>query len=150
MHRPPRNFLSRLVRYLLSTAAIAAAVAVAIGVPLNSIASMPSTATATPSRAFTGLGRPLAQNSDSDADEDNGVSSDQIEQYVAVYRDMQRDRSLAVESAAAKENLTISQFRELEQKIERNDVAREHVRTELQAAANPSPSAASTAVPSKN
>ena len=63
---------------------------------------------------------------------------------------MHRDRSLSVEGAAAKEGLSINQFRRLEQKIERNEVAREHVRTELQAAASASPSAESTAVPSKN
>jgi hypothetical protein len=63
---------------------------------------------------------------------------------------MQRDRGLTVESAAAKESLSISQFRQLEQKIERDDIAREHVRTELQAAATASPSAASTAAPAKN
>ena len=63
---------------------------------------------------------------------------------------MQHDRSLTVESAAAKESLSINQFRQLEQKIERDDVAREHVRTELQAAAIPSPSAASSAAPAKN
>lgn len=87
---------------------------------------------------------------DSDASDRTGVSADQIEKYVAVYRAMQLDRGLTAESAAAKQSLTLSQFRELEQKIERDEVAREQVRRELQAAANPSPSATATATPPKH
>ncbi len=75
------------------------------------------------------------------------MSSDQLQKYVAVYREMHNDRGLTVENAAAKESLTLSQFRELEQKIERDDVAREQVRRELQAAAHDSPAATSTAAP---
>jgi hypothetical protein len=70
------------------------------------------------------------------------VSPDQLEKSVAVYRAMQIDRGLTVESAAAQQSLTLSQFRELEQKVERDDVAREQVREELQKAATASPSAA--------
>ncbi len=75
----------------------------------------------------------LAQNSDDDTDSE--VPPDQVEKYVAVYTDMQRNRSLTIDAAAAKEGLTVAEFRDLEQKIERDDTAREHVRTELQAAA---------------
>ena len=70
------------------------------------------------------------------------MSPDQLEKSVAVYRAMQIDRGLTVESAAAQQSLTLSQFRELEQKVERDDVAREQVREELQKAATASPSAA--------
>jgi hypothetical protein len=153
MHTPSNNFftrpagylttvLTRPARYLLIT------VVAATGIPLSAAAITTATAVAAPSRASIRLASILAQ--DSDSDNDNGVSSDQLEKYIAVYRDMQRDRSLTVESAAAKESLSINQFRQLEQKIERDDVAREHVRTELQAAAIPSPSAASSAAPAKN
>jgi hypothetical protein len=82
------------------------------------------------SRAAPGL----AQDDDEDADSE--VPSDQVEKYVAVYKDMQRDRNLTVETAAAKEGLTVAEFRDLEDKISRDDAAREHVRTELQAAAS--------------
>lgn len=74
----------------------------------------------------------LVQDSDDDADSE--VPPDQVEKYVSVYRDMQRNRSLTVDAAAAKEGLTVAEFRSLEQKIERDDMAREHVRSELQAA----------------
>jgi hypothetical protein len=145
MHHTHSNLFIRLGPYL--SIAVMSAV-VALGVRLKAPASIASTAAAAPSTASTRLGSILTQ--DSDSDEDHGVSSDEIEKYVAVYRDMHRDRSLSVEGAAAKEGLSINQFRRLEQKIERNEVAREHVRMELQAAASASPSAESTAVPSKN
>jgi hypothetical protein len=90
----------------------------------------------------------LAQNSDDD--EGTQVPSDQIEKYVAVYRDMQRDRSLNVERAAAKESLTLSEFRQLEQKIEHDDAALERARNELQAAAAKAPSATSSAAPANH
>jgi hypothetical protein len=76
---------------------------------------------------------------DTDEDTDTEVPSDQVEKYVAVYKDMQRNRSLMVETAAAKEGLSVAEFRELERKIGRDDAAREHVRTELQAAAAEKP-----------
>ena len=74
-----------------------------------------------------------------DSDADSEVAPDQVEKYIAVYKDMQRDRSLTVETAAAKEGLTVAEFRELEDKIGRDDAAREHVRTELQGAAAEKP-----------
>jgi hypothetical protein len=79
----------------------------------------------------------LAQDSDDDAD--SGVPPDQVEKYIAVYKDMQRDRSLTVAAAAAKEGFTVAEFRELEQKIERDEDARDHVRTELQGAVGDQP-----------
>jgi hypothetical protein len=42
---------------------------------------------------------------------------------------------LTVEQAAAKEGLSLTAFRNLEQKVERDDAAREHVRDELQKSA---------------
>jgi hypothetical protein len=76
---------------------------------------------------------------DSDDDTDSEVPPDQVEKYVSVYKDMQRDRSLTVDAAAAKEGLTVNEFRELEQKVERDDSAREHARTELEAAVSGKP-----------
>jgi hypothetical protein len=89
-------------------------------------------------RSFYPQSRPrLVQNSDNDVDSE--VPPDQVEKYIAVYKDMQRDRSLTVEKAAAKQGLSVAEFRALEQKIERDDPAREHVRTELQGAVEQSP-----------
>jgi hypothetical protein len=87
---------------------------------------------------------------DGDSDEDTEVSSDQIEKYVAVYKDMQRNRSLTVEQAAAKEGLTLSAFRDLEEKVGHDDLATERARNELQADAVQASSPVATAAPAKN
>jgi len=81
--------------------------------------------------------RRFAQNDGAGADTE--IAPDQVQKYIAVYKDMQRDRGLTVEQAAAKEGLTLSAFRELERKIERDEPTREHVRAELQSAAAAAP-----------
>jgi hypothetical protein len=80
----------------------------------------------------------IAQDDDDSGDSDIAPSA--VEKYVAIYRDMQQNRSLTVEQAAAKEGLSLAAFRDLEQKIEKDDGARQHVRDELQAAAQSSSS----------
>jgi hypothetical protein len=74
----------------------------------------------------------LGQN---DEDEQSEVSTDQIEKYVSVYKAMQRNRSLTVDQAAAQQGLTLQQFRELENRVQRDDAALQQARDELQAAA---------------
>ena len=86
---------------------------------------------------------------DDDSDNSNQVSSKDIEKYVAVYRAMQRNHAITVDDAASAQGLTVTQFRELENRIERDDAARERARDELQAnAASPTPSAGAQATPS--
>ena len=75
----------------------------------------------------------LAQ--DDDTGSDTEIPPDQVQKYIAVYKDMQHDRSLSVEQAAGKEGMSISEFRGLEQKIERDEPTREHVRDELESEA---------------
>ena len=70
-----------------------------------------------------------------DATSDKNVSPEQIQKYVAVYRAMQRDHSLSVEQAAAAQGLSVSAFRELEQRIESDDLARDDARAALAAPA---------------
>jgi hypothetical protein len=69
------------------------------------------------------------------AQADEEIPPDQIDKYVAVYKAMQRDHSLSVEQAAAAQGLTLQAFRELEERIERNDVARDDARRALAASA---------------
>jgi hypothetical protein len=69
---------------------------------------------------------------ESDAEE---VKPEQVEKYVKVYQSMQRDRTLSVEQAAAREHLTVAEFRDIEGRIERDGVLRERVRRELLKAA---------------
>jgi hypothetical protein len=81
----------------------------------------------------------LSQNDDA---EQNEVSTEQIEKYVSVYKAMQRNRNLNVDQAAAQHGLTLEQFRELENRVQRDDAALQQARDELQAAApqaSPSP-----------
>ncbi|MBF6569287.1 MAG: hypothetical protein IVW54_10480 [Candidatus Binataceae bacterium] len=80
----------------------------------------------------------FAQSSTTDegaADEDT-LSPRQINQYVAVYRTMQHNHRLTVEQACARQGLTISAFRAMEQKIEHNDQLRNEVRRQLQSKQN--------------
>jgi hypothetical protein len=85
----------------------------------------------------------LAQ--DEDAGDENEVPPAEIDKYIEVYKATQRDHSLTVEQAAAQQGLTLEAFRQLENKIEQDDSAREHVRDALQAAATKSPSPTPTA-----
>ncbi|MBF6559326.1 MAG: hypothetical protein IVW56_03465 [Candidatus Binataceae bacterium] len=101
-------------------------------------AAAPSIAISETDRAVTTIrDRRFAQNDDSGADTD--IAPDQVQKYIAVYKDMQRDRGLTVEQAASREGLTLSAFRALERKIERDEPTREHVRAELQSAAAAAP-----------
>jgi hypothetical protein len=69
------------------------------------------------------------------SNEDTEVPPAQVEKYVAVYRAMQRDRSLTVEAAAAENGMTLFAFRQLESRVERDEVALQRARRELQASA---------------
>jgi len=142
MRTPLNNFPTRHAGFLLLAAAAAFALprgAAACTLPASADRTLIIATPSRPSLSST----VVVQDSNPDSDGERSVSSDQLEKYVAVYRDMQQDRGLTVESAAAKESLSLSQFRKLEQKIERDDVAREHVRIELQKAATASPAAGS-------
>ena len=68
-------------------------------------------------------------------EEEKEVPPAEVEKYINTYKTMQKDRGLTVEQAAAKQGLTLSQFRSLEDKITRDDTLREHVRKALQAPA---------------
>ena len=74
---------------------------------------------------------------EADEDDDKDVPPAQVDKYVSVYRSMQNDHGLTVEQAASKQGMTVTQFRSLEGKIERDDTLRERVRTALRKAANP-------------
>jgi hypothetical protein len=70
---------------------------------------------------------------------ENEVSTDEVEKYVSVYKAMQRDRTLTVDQATAAQGLTTKQFRELENRVQRDEAALQQVRDELQVAAQTSP-----------
>lgn len=82
----------------------------------------------TPARVF-------AQDDDDgdDTTTEKGASPEQIEKYVAVYRAMQRNHSMTIEQATAAQGLTVGAFRDLEQRIESNDLSRDDARRALAA-----------------
>ncbi len=63
--------------------------------------------------------------------ENNEVSPAQLEQYLKVYKAMQRDRAITVDQATAAQHMSVDQFRDIEARIERDGVLRERVRREL-------------------
>ena len=113
------------------TAAMAVVVCAAIAIPkARSTWRWPTPLTAIASGSGT-------VQTEADEDDDKDVPPAQVDKYVSVYRSMQKDHGLTVEQAASKQGMTVTQFRSLEDKIERDDTLRERVRTALRKAANP-------------
>ena len=81
----------------------------------------------------------LVQDEEGSGDEAD-VPPQDVDKYIKVYQAMQHNRNLTVEQAAAAQGLTVAAFRSLEDRIERNDALREHVRDALKPQASPSPS----------
>ena len=98
-------------------------------------------------RCFAHLCR-VAQDEDESQGDETEVATSDIDKYVAVYKAMQRDRSLSVEQAASAQGMTLKAFRDLENRIERDESAREHARQALRAAANSQSSPTASARPS--
>ncbi|HLK87383.1 MAG TPA: hypothetical protein VKT27_12830 [Candidatus Binataceae bacterium] len=145
--------------HLMLCALIALAVLVAVAMfaapaPVLSRASLPASLSRAASRiervsgsaaaAFAGDIRQLMQTEDEGGEDapEGGVSPEQLQKYVAVYRAMQRNHALTIEQAAASQGLTVPAFRDLEQRIESDDLARDDARRALAA-----PSGQATAVP---
>lgn len=78
--------------------------------------------------------RELAQSPEPPQD-NQSVSPAEIKKYIAVYTAMQRDRTLTVEKSAKREGMTVSQFRDLENRILREPSVHARVMKALKAAA---------------
>jgi len=79
----------------------------------------------------------LAQ--DESSDDESDVAPAEVEKYIEVQKAMQHNHSLTVEQACAQQGLALGDFRQLEDRIERDDALRERVRKALRdAAANQS------------
>jgi hypothetical protein len=72
-------------------------------------------------------------------DDDTDVPPQDVDKYIKVYKAMQQNRNLTVEQAAAQQGLSVPAFRSLENRIQRNDALREHVRDSLKPKAASSP-----------
>jgi hypothetical protein len=111
---------------------MATTICAAVAIPSARAWSIPTLALTAPIR--------IAQadpDNDTDADEDSEVPPAQVDKYININLAMQKDHGLTVEQAASKQGMTVTQFRTLEGKIERDDTLRERVRTALRKAANP-------------
>jgi hypothetical protein len=82
-------------------------------------------------------------------DEESEVPPDQVEKYIAVYKAMQRDHNLKVEQAAAAQGLSLSAFRDIEERVERDDMIRDRVRQALRRGEAGAPSASSSPAKAK-
>ena len=91
----------------------------------------------------TYLSGPDQQAQEEQPSDDAELPPDKVEKYINVYKAMQRDHGLAVEQAAGAQGLSLEAFREIESKVERNELVRERVRQAL--ASKSSPSAEPTA-----
>jgi hypothetical protein len=114
-HHPRRRLILALVFVIIALAA---------GFAIEKIHSLtaPGTLATVPA---------LNLGQDEQDQENAAVSPAQVEQYLKVYKAMQRDRTLTVDQAAAAQHLTVDQFRDIEARIERDGVLRERVRREL-------------------
>ncbi|MGO9450059.1 MAG: hypothetical protein ACLQDV_03270 [Candidatus Binataceae bacterium] len=120
----------RLIR-LRCALCFLSAVLVTIGIPLRSIAAQvnkPAVAT----NAF------MVQDDESSPD-DTDVPPQEVDKYIKVYKAMQQNHSLTVEQAASQQGLSVSDFRSLEDRIQRNDALLAHVRESLRPQASASP-----------
>jgi hypothetical protein len=87
----------------------------------------------------------LAQD-EGDDDGESQIPPEQIEKYVAVYKAMQQNHNLSVDQAAASQGLSVDAFRDIESRIERDDLIRDRVRQALR----PGSGEASARIPSKS
>lgn len=102
------------------------------------IAGAPSTTRAGEHSQPSSGGMHLAQEGELPP-EDTDVPPPEVDKYIKVYQAMQHNRNLTVEQAAAQQGLSVTAFRSLENRIQRNDALREHVRDSLKPQASPTP-----------
>ena len=81
--------------------------------------------------AMSAAGRSTSRSAIVLAQADENVTPTELNKYIAVYKAMQRNHNLTVEQAATAQGLTLHQFRDIEQRVERNDVARDAARRAL-------------------
>jgi len=142
MESPPQSFVAGSAIFLMG-AVFGLAMTVCASTP--AIASTAGrTSAASPAYLAQDDGRLYkdsqrrAQDDDSQGD-DTDVPPQDVDKYIKVYKAMQQNRGLTVEQAAAQQGLSVSDFRALENRIERNDALRQHVVESLKPQAGGSP-----------
>ncbi|HXW82946.1 MAG TPA: hypothetical protein VEJ86_00935 [Candidatus Binataceae bacterium] len=77
----------------------------------------------------------IAQDESSSEDAESNVPPAEVEKYIDVQKAMQQNHSLTVEQACTQRGLGLADFRQIEDRIERDDALRERVRKALRDAA---------------
>lgn len=155
-HHAPRRSGFRVYRSKRSELtfphlAIIFAVVAAALVPVPAISIAASTPQSRPAANLSALARglTLVQEQDDNTPDEDALTTDQVDKYIAVYSAMQKNHSLGVEQAASKQGLTVDQFRTLEDKIERNPIVHQRVLDALKASASGGKAAAASSGSSK-
>jgi hypothetical protein len=131
----PADNTSRRPTTLLCGVTFVLASLIGLGIGGGSSAALPAEIRGVSIRAAAHL----VQDDEGSGDETD-VPPQDVDKYIKVYQAMQHNRNLTVEQAASAQGLSVSAFRSLEDRIERNDALREHVRDALKPQASPSPS----------
>ena len=69
--------------------------------------------------------------------DDTDVPPQEVDKYIKVYQAMQHNRNLTVDQAAAQQGLSLTDFRNIENRIQRNDALQQHVKESLRPQASP-------------
>jgi hypothetical protein len=134
--------LLRAVFLIVPASAIIPSLILTVTVTIASASGSSQSARITHNASRTVIGSLAQVSASSDDDE---VPPADVEKYIAVYQAMQRDHTLTAEQAASRNGMTLEAFRQLEDRVQRDDAAMEHVRDELKAyAAGASPGASPT------
>src|SRR5215475_85518 len=110
-----------------------------IGVGASSASASSPRSQVQPGTSLTTFLTETAQEEEDLPGDENEVPPQDVEKYIKVYKAMQQNKTLTVEQATAQQGISVSAFRSLEDKIERNDALREHVRDSLKPSSSPSP-----------
>jgi hypothetical protein len=78
-----------------------------------------------------GSRRPSLERLSEQEERDGSVTESEFERYLDVLERMQADHSLPIEQAAESAGLTLQQFRDIEQRVQRNEVLVERTRERL-------------------
>src|SRR5262249_39432023 len=130
---PAENTSRHPTRLLLGVTYVLASL-MGMGIARGTSAALPVESSGASTRAALHL----VQAEEGSGDETD-VPPQDVDKYIKVYQAMQHNRNLTVEQAAAAQGLSVPAFRSLEDRIERNDALREHVRDALKPQASPSP-----------
>jgi len=133
-------------RWRLALIASGAGLLVAILLYSRAATLRPTLSVFADARGGVTLHAPVFAQDEGEDDGESQIPPEQIEKYVAVYKAMQQNHNLNVDQAAAAQGLSVDAFRDIESRIERDDLIRDRVRQALR----PGGGEASARIPSES